>query len=338
MMRSLFRSRRAASSLACRLVSVLACATSAACGGGASPPTRPSQSPPITWTLAGSVVDTLTGEPVPGAVLAFSGLETITTSDSGTWHLPGTGFTSHPGLEISADGYLTRQTTVRWEQTGRSDVRLDVIPDRPPFSLGFFRQLVRNELEETAELRPIRRWTVAPNFYVDTTNPITGQGLTPSEIATIEHVIREAVPQMTGGQFAAGVIETGAGPTAPRPGYIAVTFVHEPEGDYCGQAFVAANPGAITMNYDRCRTGCGAFSPRTLAHEVGHALGYWHTEALGIMHRTQGRTCADLQFSDDERLHARVAYQRPVGNIDVDRDPITYLAAQAGTAPLVTCR
>jgi hypothetical protein len=227
---------------------------------------------------------------------------------------------------------------VRWDAGGRSDVRLDVVAERAPFDLAVFRQLVRNGFEEPAELRALRRWTRTPNFYVDATNPRTGQPLSAAETGILERAIRAAIPQLTAGQLAAGVIEVGSGPGQTRADYIELTFVHEPEGDFCADALVGANPGRIRINYDRCPSACGSFSPETVAHEVGHAMGFWHTAAPGIMNTNRVRRCDNLEFSEVERFHARVAYSRPPGNLDPDRDPSTFSAIETAAPLRVVCR
>lgn len=326
--------------IVCSLVAIVAFA---ACGGSDTPraPAAPSPAPPAApvpppRTLSGTLVDTVTGAPVAGASLAFGGGPVVTTTDEGRWEFEPTGSESIRSVVITAAGFLSRETAVRWDGASR-DVRLDAIADRPPFRLDFYRELARDAREQREAPRAIRRWTQAPNFYVDVTNPKNGQRLSASEIASMERTLRAAVPQMTGGLFEAGIIETGLGPVKAQNGYISVTFVSEQSADYCGWAYVGANPGEIVMNYDRCFSGCGRFAPETLAHEVGHALGFYHASSPGIMHPERTLRCDNLDFSEQERVHARVVYTRPNGNRDVDQDPASHAAAEAGTAGIVRC-
>ena len=100
---------------------------------------------------------------------------------------------------ITAAGFVTRETRIEWKAGGRTDVALTLLPARAPFSLEFYRMLVRNGLEEPATLEPVRRWSVNPNFYINAHNPRTNAKLTASEVADIEETVRQVVPQLTGG-------------------------------------------------------------------------------------------------------------------------------------------
>jgi hypothetical protein len=315
-----------------------------ACGGksgGESPaPTAPSAPGSSSWTVGGQVTDSLTGDPVSGASVTVDGRQPVVTDAQGRWQIEGAG-SLRPVLSASvvADGFVPRETFLKFQEGGRSDVSIEVIAERAPFLLSFYRALVRNGLEEPTSLEPVRRWTSNPNFYIETRNPKTGSALEPQELDVVIGTIRQVVPQLTGGVLVAGAIETGLNPREARTGYINVKIVYEPSEPYCGRAYVGLNPGEIEINYDRCASACGSakVTPTAIAHEVGHALGFWHVDR-GIMTAVVSNHCSNVQFTEQERIHARLAYRRPAGNADPDRDPTTYSTVQSsGPAPRIAC-
>ncbi|RPI53933.1 MAG: hypothetical protein EHM55_12335 [Acidobacteria bacterium] len=272
-------------------------------------PTPPS-SAAETWTFTGQVIDALTQRPVGGVQL----LNTQTDS-SGVFAVNGTGSRSAQRVTLSAQDFLTRETTI---SAGTNNPIIDLIPTSLS---GPYRELVRNGFEGPSNLEPIRRWTAAPKFYIDTTMPI-GIRLLEGDLVRIEDGIRSAVPSFTGGLFHPAAITRG---TTPPPsterGWIVIRFINNSTADYCGRAYVAADPGEIEFNYNRCSCGSVRIRPRTIKHEVGHALGFWHTSQEGTMMFPKSSGCGDADLSQEERDAARIAYTRPVLNAEPDTDP-----------------
>jgi hypothetical protein len=316
------------------------------CGGGSSPspsgpPTTPAPPPAAsTWSIGGRITDAVSGQGVAGATLSFTGASDVSTDGSGAWRLEGSGRAPTAtvlAVKIAAPGFYERDTRIQWRTGGRSDADLSLLPDRPPFSLEFFRALARNSLESET-LEPIRRWTSNPNFYLNAVNPKNQQRLPDSEIGAIERAVRDAVPQLTGGRLTVGQFEVGETPGTRRPGYIDIELVYDPLADYCARSFVGANPGRITLNYERCVVSwCREpISTNVVAHEVGHAMGFWHTPD-GVMFAFMN-DCTSTTFTEMERMHAALAYQRPSGNRDIDHDPIDFRGLAGEEPREIVCR
>jgi hypothetical protein len=292
------------------IVFTLIC-TACADANPASPVQPDAVAPPVqaeTWTLAGQVVDALTQQPIPGVRV----LNTETNSD-GLFEAAGTGTRSAQRVTLSATGFLTRETVIG---SGTQNPIFDLIPTTLST---VYRQLVRNGFESPADLQPIRRWMAAPKIYINTTMPI-GLKVFESDLLIIEEGIRSAVPAFTGGQMQVTRLERGTNPPADR-GWIVVRFLNDSGANFCGRALVAADPGQIELNYTRCTCGNVRVRPGTIRHEVGHALGFWHTADKGTLMFPTSSGCGAADLSQPERDAARIAYARPVLNVEPDSDP-----------------
>ena len=157
-------------------------------------------------------------------------------------------------------------------------------------------------------------------------------------LAVTLDALRRAVPAYTGG-YQAGTIETGAEVRAETPGWINVDFRRNTGGNTCGTSFVGRNPGVITLYIDMCACGSNKVPGAVTMHEVGHAMGFFHvSDPNSLMFPFIPGACPAGVLSAAESYHAAVAYSRPRGNRDPDRDPVAGAAfggAMIGGGPLV---
>ena len=197
------------------------------CGGGsgsrasvpATPtaPTTPS-TPTNTWSAAGQVVALGTTQGVGGATITPGwSLAAITADGDGQYQLgavanPPT--TPYP-VSISAGGFVSHDAWITWARGPRTGVTLDLIRNAAPFSMEFYRQLVRDSYDKS-DGYPWRnlRWTTAPSFYVKTVDQ-NGRPVEPEVLAVTLDALRRAVPAWTANHYTAAAIETGTG--QPRP-------------------------------------------------------------------------------------------------------------------------
>lgn len=253
----------------------------AACGSSSSP-SAPSPVPvPSSITITATIADTVTGAVIGSSVQSVNGLPAQ--------------------LTIARAGYVTRQTWV-----SSAEPRIDLFPEAG-FDLTFYRQFARGSLD--GAVQPLRVLAAAPSIYLQTA------GLSAATVAALETAAREAVPAFSGGRFALTTWETGAEARTPRAGWITVELVNDPAQN-CGRATIGAAVNQLWLNLtDRC----GPSRVTGFAHELGHALGFWHVTAPdGLM---LANAAIGAQPSPLERHHAALAYTRSAGNTDVDSDP-----------------
>ena len=209
-------------------------------------------------------------------------------------------------VEVKAAGYLDRRVYITWDRAGRSNLAIDMIRDAAPFSLAFYRKLIRNDHDAPGQLQmdpPVDDRAKLLHQHVQPPD----RARHPAERAGFDgaHDSNRGAAG-DGGRYQAGTIESGSGDRPLQADFINVEITYEPDGDYCGKANVGANPGRIWINYDRCASECGAerISPRTLTHEVGHAMGFWHHDQGGIMdsRRPSRSSCGETEFLRDRAV------------------------------------
>jgi len=187
----------------------------------------------------------------------------------------------------------------------------------PRFSLSFYRQLVRNAYDAPNSLQVLKRQTAPPRVYLrtidDQNRTIDAQTLEETAAALI------AVTGSLTGVFGLAGLERGTDSRLGVPGWITV-FWHSAAGmgQHCADALIGGN--LVNIYYrvgGTCRcSGGGAIKPLIVKHEMGHALGFYHTDSVSDLMHNGGHTTCDLEPSEREKFHAALAYTQVIGSGD----------------------
>ena len=253
---------------------------------------------------------------MPGLVVDL-GDQTAGTNGSGEFVVAGVASGARR-VSLTGPTIVPRSLVVAVGSTG--DLVLDAIT-LDGFDLGFYRQFVRNGLDSPNALEPLRRWTTNPNIYLKTVDE-AGAPIDGTTLDMVQRTAFEIIPIWTSNRYVVGAMERGTGTRVGTPGWITITWsAAMVNPNQCGRAVVAAGYIELEAHNPRCTVRPWITSTSLVRHELGHAMGYWHTDAPSdVMSRTTWIS-NNQQPSARERAHAAIAYARPVGNTDPDTDP-----------------
>lgn len=296
-------------------------------------PTAPTAPEPVDRTL---VSIEIVNVPPAGLTVGYTvRLEVHGTYSDGTKRIETAAWaSSDPGVaSVDAGGAVrARAAGISTITATVGDLRATVMVEVRPVGPdeAFWRQFAFNDYDcrtradcedagfEYSDLHERVLWrlpTPSPDFFLVETS------LEPALVERIRETIPHAVSQLTGvpyaGRIAVGPVDAqewsgnaqitvegvtpGQTPTSPACRDIEI-------GSAGGWAYIGRVRGCIVLNVS------GRWPPgrSLIMHEIGHALGFYHTEDPDdIMHRTAGGHGGN--FTPLEQHHGRFAYTQPRG-------------------------
>lgn len=178
----------------------------------------------------------------------------------------------------------------------------------PGMDLSFYREIGCNAFD--LPLQSVRRWNVAPKLYLRTVDD-AGAPIDAVTLDTVQNAMIDVAPKFTAGRFGLEGVLRGTDTREGQTGWITVKWPTAGLTGLCGRSDVGRDGGTIELNTVSPTCGCNSskIRPRTASHELGHALGYWHTDSTADLMSGQAVQGCDQQPSARELAAAAYQYR-----------------------------
>lgn len=178
------------------------------------------------------------------------------------------------------------------------------------FEPSFYRAFVQNAYEAPDHLEPVRLLR-GLRVYLRTEDD-SGAPVDRVTLDATERTLVSTARIWSGDTFGIAEVARGSSTREKVSGWVTVKWTNNPASEHCGRSTVGIDGGYIELNLSgSCSCGMATrVYPRVVRHELGHAMGYYHTDDFrDVMYgkSISSATC-DLLPSDRERLHAKYAH------------------------------
>jgi len=198
--------------------------------------------------------------------------------------------------------------------TADASAAADASPISGDFDSDFYRAFVQNGYESPNQLEPVRLLQAPLHIYVRTEDD-AGRAIDAATLDSTEHALLDTARIWSGDTF--GIVEVMRGKNTKEKvsGWLTVKWASAASTGRCGRSTIGVDGGFIELNSSG-ECSCGMTTrvyPRVVRHELGHAMGYYHTDnSHDVMYgRPITPDACNVQPSDRERLHAKIAHSRP---------------------------
>jgi hypothetical protein len=179
------------------------------------------------------------------------------------------------------------------------------------FEPSFYRAFVQNGFEAPDRLEPIRILRGPLRIYVMTRDD-AGRTIDAGTLDATARLLGESARTWSGDTYGVVEVARGTGTREKVAGWLTVKWASALPAGTCGRSTVGVDGGVIELDASgACSCGLPAVVyPRLVRHELGHAMGYYHTDdPADVMYGLPiGKAACDILPSERERRHARIAH------------------------------
>jgi hypothetical protein len=183
------------------------------------------------------------------------------------------------------------------------------------FDATFYRALLQNGYESPNQLETVRILTSPFRIYMRTEDD-AGRPVPAATLDATERTLIDSARIWSGGTFGITEVVRGTGSKEKVPGWITVKWSAVAGTGRCGLSSIGIDGGFIQFNTSgECSCGLPTLVyPRVVRHELGHAMGYYHTDSFtDVMYgKPIAAAACDIQPSDREWRHAIIAHRQSV--------------------------